>query len=180
MSRLLAGAVALALTPLLAAAQAPAAPAASAAAPTAVGSVAMTYGLASGFVLRAAEQMPEAEYGFKPTPEVRSFGQLAGHVADAQAMMCAGALGETAPQLGGEKAATKADIVAALKASMEICTRAYQQPDSAALQPMTLFGMETTRLGTLAMNAAHSYEHYGNMVTYMRLKGMVPPSSQRQ
>ena len=165
-------------TPALAAAQA--APASGpAAANAAVSSVAWAYRSAISSVLRAAQQMPEAEYGFKPTPDVRSFGQLVGHVADAQTMICAGALGETAPAPQVERTATtKAALVAGLEASIAVCDRAYQQSDADALQPMSLFGQQTTRLGALALNASHDNEHYGNMVTYMRIRGMVPPTSQ--
>lgn len=63
----------------------------------AVGSVAPIYRQVSGYILAAAEQMPEADYGFKPAPEVRSFGQLLGHAANAQFMFCAAALGESSP-----------------------------------------------------------------------------------
>ena len=146
---------------------------------TAVGSVQPLYAQGRAYILAAAEQMPEADYGFKPTPEVRSFGQLIGHIANAQHMICAGALGETsANQQNWEQVAEKAALIEALRASKAVCDRAYQQSDESALQTMRLFGRETSRLGALALNAAHNFEHYGNIVTYMRLKGMVPPSSQ--
>lgn len=171
----------LAATPALAQAPAGSATTAPPAANAAVRAAAFPYDLVKQFVLRAAEAVPESLYAFKPTPEVRSFGQLVGHVADAQNMMCAGALGETVTPLNAEQSITaKAALVEALKQSIATCDRAYQQPDAPTMQPMTLFGMQTTRLGTLALNAAHSYEHYGNMVTYMRMNGMVPPSSARQ
>lgn len=180
MTRLLLGALVLAAVPAAALAQTPTTPAAGTQTITAVGSMMMPYGAVRGFVLRAAEQMPESEYGFKPTPEVRSFGQMVAHIADAQQMICGLAMGEQVAPLNAEKTATtKAALVAALKTSIATCDRAYQQPDASAMTPMALFGQQTTRLGALAMNAAHSYEHYGNLVTYMRLKGMTPPSSQQ-
>lgn len=146
---------------------------------TAVGSVRPLYAQGAAYVLAAAEQMPEADYGFKPTPEVRSFGQLVGHIANAQFMICSGALGETSSnQQNWEQVTEKAALVEALRASSAVCDRAYAQSDESAMQTMRLFGRETTRLGALALNAAHDFEHYGNIVTYMRLKGMVPPSSQ--
>lgn len=157
-----------------AAAQAPAAPANGA-----VGSVRPLYAQVRAYVLAAAEQMPEADYGFRPTPEVRSFGQLVGHLANAQNMICAMALGEQGQ--GGrnwEEVTEKAALIAALRASNEVCERAYGQSDEAAMQPGQLFGRQTTRLGMLVLNTAHDFEHYGNMVTYLRIKGMVPPSSQ--
>ena len=136
--------------------------------------------MAHNNVLRAAEQMPESLYAFKPTPDVRSFGQLVGHVADAQGMICASAAG-TAPARGesAEKKTAKADLVAALKASATSCEGALSMSDATSLQDVTLFGMKGTRLWALNFNAAHTMEHYGNIVTYMRLKGLVPPTSQR-
>lgn len=133
-------------------------------------------------VTRAAEQMPEADYAYRPVETVRTFGQLVGHIAGAQAMMCAVALGEAPPAEDAvERAATsKAALVAALKESTAKCEKAYAQTDDAAAAPASLFGMNTTRLFALGMNALHNGEHYGNMVTYMRMKGMVPPSSQGQ
>lgn len=126
-----------AATPALATAQSAGTPASGpVAANAAVTSVAWAYRSAISSVLRAAEQVPEAEYGFKPTPDVRSFGQLVGHVADAQSMICAGALGETAPATQVERTATtKAALVAGLEASIAVCDRAYAQTDADALQP---------------------------------------------
>ena len=134
----------------------------------------------TGYITKAAEQVPEALYAFKPTPEVRSFGQLIGHVAGAQNNFCGIAMGVDG---GGEgdierTKTSKADLVAALKASNDFCRRAYAQSDAAATAMVKLFGQDRSRLYTLMMNATHDNEHYGNIVTYMRLKGMVPPSSQ--
>jgi uncharacterized damage-inducible protein DinB len=145
----------------------------------AVGSVAPLFRQAHGYVVAAAEQMPEADYGFKPTPDVRSYGQLLGHVANAEYMICAAALGEQSPaRQNFEQTTEKAALIAALRASGEYCERAYALSDEAALQTTQLFGSERTRLSALMLNAAHDMEHYGNLVTYLRLKGMVPPSSQ--
>src|ERR1700761_4186739 len=84
------------------------------------------YTLVSGEVIAAAEKMPEDNYSFKPTPDVRSFGQLVGHVADAQYGFCAEASGESAPVKGIEKSKTsKADLVAALKDAVSYCTKVY-------------------------------------------------------
>lgn len=137
--------------------------------------------IANGFVVRSAEQMPESLYSFKPTPAVRSFGQIVAHVADAQYMFCSAALGEQAPVSGSfeQTATTKAAIVKAVKDAATYCERAYAQNDAASAAPITLFGqMPSTKLGALVFNGAHNYEHYGNLVTYFRLKGMTPPSSQ--
>jgi len=137
--------------------------------------------LSSGFVQRSAEQMPESLYSFRPTPQVRSFGEIIGHVADAQYMFCGAALGEPARTDSFEKSATtKAALVQAVKDASAYCQKAYAQTDAASTASITLFGMTMTRMGALVMNAAHDYEHYGNLVTYFRLKGMTPPSSQGQ
>jgi uncharacterized damage-inducible protein DinB len=133
----------------------------------------------TGFITTAAEELPESLYAYKPTPEVRSFGQLFAHVAGAQYLICGAALGEA----GREEDAiertqtTKAGIVAALKASTDYCARAYAQTDAAAQARTRLFGQEQTRLYALTLNATHNGEHYGNIVTYLRINKIVPPSS---
>lgn len=132
-------------------------------------------------VTRSAEQMPEADYAFKPTPEVRSFGQLMGHVADANYLFCSLILGEANPSSENEKTkSSKADLVAAVKASYEYCGRAYALADADTASTIQLFGQDWTRLSGLVLNIGHNWEHYGNIVTYLRLKGQVPPSSQRR
>lgn len=134
---------------------------------------------ASDYVVQSAVDFPEAKYGFKPTPEVRSFAELIGHVAGSQAMFCAIALGEKPPAEDAvEKAAkTKAELIAAMRASNAACAKAYAQSDAAATASVDLFGTRRTRLYTLLENAMHDNEHYGNLVTYLRINGMVPPSS---
>lgn len=136
----------------------------------------------SGHITTAAEELPEAKYAYQPTPEVRTFGQLVGHVAGAQYLICAAAMGEPPRQEDEiEKSRkTKAELVAALKASTQYCARAYQQSDQAAGRKTKLFGQERTRMYALVLNAAHDSEHYGNIVTYLRINGIVPPSSRRQ
>jgi uncharacterized damage-inducible protein DinB len=147
-------------------------------APGAVETMRQSVNYVKDFIIKSAEQMPEADYAFKATPEVRSFGQLLGHIADANYGICSAVLGEANPSPGVEKGKTsKADLVAALKASYEYCGRAYAIPDAETGTKLKLFGQEFTRAGALMINTTHSWEHYGNMVTYLRLKGQVPPSS---
>jgi uncharacterized damage-inducible protein DinB len=131
-------------------------------------------------VIKAAEKMPEEHYGFQPTPDVRTFGQLIGHVADAGYMFCAPVLGATPERKGIEKGkTTKADLVAALKESFAYCDKAYDEmTDAKAASKVKFFGSERTALNVLDFNVVHDYEHYGNLVTYMRMKGIVPPSSE--
>jgi uncharacterized damage-inducible protein DinB len=155
---------------------------APAAANPAVSTARMLWEPLVGYITTAAEELPESTYAYRPTPEVRSFGQLVGHVAGAQYLICAAALGDPPRKEDDiEKTRkTKADLVAALKASTQYCTRAYGQTDKAAQQKTKLFGQERTRLFALGLNATHDGEHYGNIVTYLRLNGIVPPSSRQQ
>jgi uncharacterized damage-inducible protein DinB len=135
----------------------------------------------TGYITTVAEETPESLYAYKPTPEVRSIGQLIGHVAGAQYLICAAALGEAPRDEDAVERTqtTKAGLVAALKASTEYCSRAYAQTDAAAQGKTTLFGQEQTRLYALTLNATHNGEHYGNLVTYLRINKIVPPSSRR-
>ncbi len=134
-----------------------------------------------GNLTKAAEQMSEENYSFKPTPEVRSFGQIVGHVADANYMICAGAQGEKAPAGDVEKTkTTKAELVKAMGESFAYCDKVYAgMTEAKAIEITTFFGRQQPRLAVLAFNTSHDFEHYGNIVVYMRIKGMVPPSSQK-
>lgn len=140
------------------------------------------YTLLSGVVISAAEKMPEENYSFKPTPEVRSFGQLVGHLADSQYFFCSLAAGEKKSGGGVEKNKTsKADLVAALKDAVAYCKTSYAgMTDAKGGEMVKLMNMDFARLTVLAANTAHDYEHYGNMSTYMRIKGIVPPSSEKK
>jgi uncharacterized damage-inducible protein DinB len=140
------------------------------------------YSFISGAVVKAAEKMPEENYSFKPTPEVRSFGQLVGHVADANYMFCSQASGEANPGKDVEKTKTsKADLVAAVKDAVAYCNKSFAGMDDAkGSQMIKMFGFNLAKLTVYSLNTAHTDEHYGNMVTYMRLKGIVPPTSESQ
>jgi uncharacterized damage-inducible protein DinB len=131
-------------------------------------------------LLRSAEKMPEENYSFKPTEAVRSFGQIIGHLADAQYLFCSIALGEKGPAPKIEQSKTsKADLIAALKDAFAYCDKAYDGlTDASAAQTVKLFGNDAPRLAALTVNNMHNMEHYGNLVTYMRLKNIVPPSSE--
>jgi uncharacterized damage-inducible protein DinB len=135
-----------------------------------------------GNVTQAAQDVPDSLYSFRPVPTVRTLGQLFGHVAGAQNYICSLILGDPErPEDGIEKSVTtKAGLVAALKASTEYCTRAYAISDAAAQKHATFHKRDLSKLFLLALNAAHDNEHYGNIVTYMRMNGMVPPSSRGQ
>ena len=133
----------------------------------------------TNYIVQSAMDMPAEKYSYKPTASVRSFGELIAHVAGAQDMFCAMALGEKPPAEDAieKSATTKDDLVKALKASNDNCRRAYGQSDADAQGMVDLFGQKQSRLLVLMMNATHDNEHYGNIVTYLRMNGMVPPSS---
>ena len=134
----------------------------------------------TAWIERAAEKMPEEEYAFKPDPAVRSFGQVLGHIADADYLFCSSALGESNPAPGIEKTkTTKAELKSALHDAFAYCSRAYDTlTDASANETVKAFGQERNKLGVLWFNASHNLEHYGNLVVYMRSKGIVPPSSE--
>jgi len=134
----------------------------------------------TAWIERAAGKMPEEQFAFKPDPAVRSFGQILGHVADANYSFCAGVLGESSPSPGIEKTkTTKAELTAALRDAFAYCSRAYDAlTDASASETVKAFGQERNKLGVLWFNASHNLEHYGNLVVYMRTKGVVPPSSE--
>lgn len=137
------------------------------------------YQMIKGNIIKSAEQMPEANYAFKPTPEVRSFGQLVGHLANANFMICSAARGEKSPATQDfEKTTEKAALVKAVQDAFVYCDGAFTMPDASFAPIAELFGMKMSRLTMLILNVTHDNEHYGNLVTYFRLKGMVPPSSQ--
>jgi uncharacterized damage-inducible protein DinB len=138
------------------------------------------YSFVSNAVIGAAQKMPEENYSFKPTPEVRTFGQIVGHVADASYMFCSQTLGEANPTKGIEKTKTsKVDLVAALKDAVAYCNRAFDSmTDAKGSQMVTLFNFDIAKLTLFSLNTAHTDEHYGNMVTYLRIKGIVPPTSE--
>ncbi len=132
-------------------------------------------------ITKAAEELTDAEYAYRPIAGVRSFGELVGHVAGTQNMICAAVLGDKQPAEDAiEKSAkTKAALVAALKASTAYCNKAYAITAAQGTAMVDMFGDKSTKVGALALNAVHDGEHYGNIVTYMRMQGKVPPSSKR-
>ncbi len=138
------------------------------------------YGMLKNILLHTAEKMPEENYKFKPTEAVRSFGQVIGHVADTQYMFCSVVMGEKDPDLNIEQSKTsKAELIEALKGAFAYCDKAYEgMTDASATQTVKMFGGETPKLGVLTANNMHTVEHYGNLVTYMRLKNIVPPTSE--
>ena len=140
------------------------------------------YERTKGILIRSAEKMPEENYNFKPVDTVRSFGQIIGHLADAQYLFCSTASGEKSPDLNIEKTKTsKADLIAALKEGFAYCDKVYDtMTDAAATQTVKFFGNDLPKYAVLSISIGHNMEHYGNLVTYMRIKGIVPPTSEQQ
>jgi uncharacterized damage-inducible protein DinB len=144
-----------------------------------VGNAASLFASVRGYITQAAADMPESAYSFRPTPDVRTFGELIGHIAGSQKMFCALALGDKDPgEDSVEKTAkTKAALVAALKESNDYCAKAYRMTDAATTGMVDIFGEKHSKLYALLENVTHDNEHYGNIVTYMRMNKLVPPSS---
>jgi hypothetical protein len=135
-------------------------------------------------LLKMAEKMPAENYGFKPTPEIESFGQRMAHIAGANLFICQGVMGRQAPR--PDRAATsKPELIALLKQASSACDSAFDSlSDAAAMEKINShlggpFPPEPTRtkLATLNNMVRHSNEMYGYMCVYLRLKGIVPPSS---
>lgn len=130
--------------------------------------------------IKMAEKMPEEHYGFKATEEIRTFGQLVAHVADSQARTCSAVNGEQKAVDAASKT-TKADLVAAIKESYSMCDKAFDSlTDAKAAEMVSMGQRQRSRLGMLAGMVSHSNEEYGYMAVYLRLKSIVPPSSERR
>jgi len=139
-----------------------------------------TFTMAKTNIIKSAEKMPEENFAFKPTPDVRSFGDVLGHIADAQYAFCSAASGAEGPKNSVEKTwKSKAGLIEDLKNAFAFCDKAYAGvTDETIGKSIKLFGRESTVINALDFNTAHDFEHYGNLVTYMRLKNIVPPSSE--
>ena len=138
------------------------------------------YDQIKGNILKSLDKMPEDKYGFAPTEGVRTYGQLLAHVADGQYILCGIAKEGKMQPKGVEKSAkTKAEITAALNEAFAYCDSVYAGlTDASSAATVSWFGQQRTKLSVLAFNTAHTFEHYGNLVTYMRMNGVVPPSSE--
>ena len=139
------------------------------------------FGIAKTDIMKSADKVPEELWTWKPVDSVRTFGQLFAHVADGQYEFCGvAAEGKSVSKDIEKTAKSKADIVAALKDAFAYCDSAYgKMTDANAGELAEFFGRKITKIGVMDFNSAHTMEHYGNLVTYMRLKGIVPPSSQQ-
>lgn len=131
-------------------------------------------------VLASARMLDQELYAYRPTDEVRSMGELFGHIAGAQYTFCSAAAGEANPNSENfeQTRTTKAALIEALEMGFAYCEGVYAKTtDAMGATGRNFFGNPNTVFGILAFNSAHNYEHYGNLVTYMRLNGITPPSS---
>jgi len=160
-------------------------PAPEQAPPTVAASIQKSWTSAKTNIVESAELMPEVNYSFKPVDGVRSFGAILAHVAGANYVFCSAALGQKPPHAEDafeKTATTRAAIIKALGESMAYCDKAFTAlTDRTAGETVEMpFGMgKDTRAAALIANIGHLNEHYGNLVTYFRIKGLVPPSSRR-
>jgi uncharacterized damage-inducible protein DinB len=131
-------------------------------------------------VAASAVAMPDAGYSFKPTPDVRTFGELLGHLANEHYIFCSLVKGEKYPHeaVDFEKTTAKADMVKAINDSIAYCDPVYAAlKDEAKATAPIVPNRRDTPFSALLLNVTHDSEHYGNIITYLRLKGIVPPSS---
>jgi uncharacterized damage-inducible protein DinB len=137
------------------------------------------YEVVQKILLASAQRMPEERYGFKPADGVRSFGQILGRVADSQYYFCSSVLEEVNPAPRVEKNKTsKAELIEALENAFSYCTRAHAiLSDASATEMVNFMGGDKPKLHVLTINQVHTIEHYGNLVTYMRMNEIVPPTS---
>ena len=172
--------IALAPAPVvLAQAAAPALPAEATANPV-VWSAKMLYERDAKNMIAAAEEMPEGKYSYHPTPDQWSFGKLVSHVAQSNGGLCSALSGGTAPAtLHVSDTASKADLVAALKASFDFCGPALDGMTDAKLgEAITVFHRPMVRATALVLLPVDLADHYSQMAAYLRLNGMTPPSAQ--
>jgi uncharacterized damage-inducible protein DinB len=138
------------------------------------------FAISKGDILGSINKFPEEMWSFKPVDSVRTVGQLFAHIADGQYEFCGTAMeGKPVTKDIEKTKTTKAEIVPALKEAFAYCDSVYSKlTDAQAAEIVPFFGMKVTRVGLMDFNFAHNMEHYGNLVTYMRIKGIVPPSSE--
>ncbi len=140
------------------------------------------YGRIKPNVLKAAEKMGAEDYGYKPTKDVRTFARVVNHVTEAQLHSCGALIGAGSAETIKVPAETagKAEILAALKASFDVCDKAYAGVTEANAAEMVQVGpAKRSRVGVLWGNVSHDNEQYATLALYLRLKGLVPPSSEK-
>ena len=135
------------------------------------------YTVRKGDLLKAADRMPTEDYDFRPTPDMRTFGQLIAHIADAQMSFCPGAKGQPR-RLNAASKTAKADLEAALKASFDECDSVLDSTtDATATQMMKAGDTVHSKFWSLLYATLHDNEEYGYLAVYLRLRNLVPPST---
>ena len=136
------------------------------------------YGVVKNNILKAAEKMPAESYDFKPVAEIRTFGALIAHIADAQKRNCSAARGDLKQGTAASKT-SKDDLLTALKDSIAECDAAFEAlTDATANDAVPFRNAQRSKLAILVYNTGHDMEEYGYAAVYLRLKGLVPPSSE--
>lgn len=138
------------------------------------------YDMTNAQITATADLLDETMYAYRPVEGVRTAGEIIGHIAAAQFMFCAAAAGEEIPHAADAEQmnGSRDELRAALAAGIAYCNRVFSETtDAEAAGMKTFFGNPMSVAGILAFNTTHNYEHYGNLTTYMRMNGIVPPSS---
>ena len=132
-------------------------------------------------LVESAEKMPEADYSFQATKETRTFGAFVGHTINAAFNNCSRAKGEPNPNKEDlEKVTAKAQLVAAAKAVQAYCDAVYAAQTDASLAEMVQAGQQQVPRAQLLIGVvSHNMNEYGQKVILMRLKGVVPPTTER-
>jgi len=125
-------------------------------------------------IMESADAMPESKYGYRPTKDVRSFGEIVTHVADISYFLCSNAKGEAPPATAAAKG-SKTEIEAYLNGAFSYCDGVYSGFTDAHLNaPADFFGFKTNKMFLLTQVGNHDALHYGNLVTYLRINGLEP------
>jgi hypothetical protein len=160
-------------------AQAPAAPAAPVGA---VAEVQRSYATVKDNILKSADKMPAADYGYKPVADIRTYARVVNHVSEAQLRLCGAVNGKAEASLPKVPAETadKTAIVASLKASFAECDTAFASLTAGNMQDLFTLGQgKRSRTGLLWGTVSHDNEQYATLALYLRLKGIAPPSSEK-
>jgi hypothetical protein len=180
MRRMMVCAVAVLLAPVAVFGQAAATPAPAATANPLSAEVQGRYAPLKGFILKSADTMPAENYSYKPTADIRTFARVVNHVTEAQNRTCGALNGTSAPKPAPPETADKATVVDALKASFAECDKAFGALTDANMTEMVQLGpVKRSRLGIAWGTIVHDDEQYATLALYMRLKGLVPPSSEK-
>jgi len=138
------------------------------------------------FITKSVEQFPADKLTWQPTPAVRSWARLVGHITDYNNGACYLLAGETTRPARVDTADTqesaanklsKDDLLKGYTESVERCNKAFAAVTEANMAERAGPTSARSKIGALIYNTSHTNEHYGNIVTYMRLNNLVPPSS---